>query len=121
MSSMSHINQLRSIIAIHDAAITALGERYRKEVIIPLCQRYKLYFVVVQGDFWFMKSVYADDPIERHNAPQYSQSKYLDDPVGHKYTDISWQAKRALRPVLDLLNEDIAHNNPFGYHVRGVD
>lgn len=123
MSAQSHISQLRAIIQQHDDAIDALGKRFREEVVVPLCRKYKLSFVVIQGDFWFTKSVYTKDQRDWHNAPHYSESQYLynlSPDVLDGYKDISKAAKKALEPVLDMLNEDIAHNNPFGYHVQGV-
>lgn len=118
--AQSYVGQLHVIIQQHDDAISALGERYRVQVIIPLCRKFKLSFVVIQGDWWFTKAVYTKSRNDWHNAPHYSSVEYLNDQVDEGYRDISPQAKAALRPVLDLLDEDIAHNNPFGYHVAGV-
>lgn len=116
--------ELEGIIKRHDDAVDALGAKVRVEVVVPLCRKFKLSFVVIQGDFWFMKKKYTKEPRDWHNAPHYSNSKYLNDlPPGalDGYEDISDAAKKALEPVLDLLNTDVSWNNPLGYHVESVE
>lgn len=114
------ILELKALQEQLEKDLDALGDKIGREIVVPVCAKYKLAFVTIQGNFWFMKKKYTKNQNDWHNAPRYGDSEELSDPIDADYDDISDAAKEALRPILDLLNMEVSHNQFLGYYVDEV-
>jgi hypothetical protein len=94
-----------------DAAVEEAATKFRLEVLIPLCKKYKLEFVSGMGRTVF----YAD------NWEKYS----TEDARCPESFEYEWELKDTklegkLTHALDLLNKEVSGNDVFGYYVSDV-
>lgn len=82
-----------------DNDLQELGLLIRNEVVAPACKDHGLKFFSGNGTFFFAKgdTTYSDISDLRDNA------------VG-----------KALKPIIDLLNTEITHNDYLGFYVGDV-
>lgn len=83
-----------------DQTISELGEEIRKQVIIPVCKRNKLEFISGMGRFFFTTNLGKD--------------------IGDASEAEGTRLERVLKPIFDLLNEEVSHNQYLGYFVSDV-
>jgi hypothetical protein len=95
--------QVEAIKQRFDNDLQELGERIRNEVVAPACKNHRLKFFAGNGTFFFSKGkkTYADvlDP-DFQSAPK--------------------AIRETLKPIIDLLNTEITHNDFLGYYVGDV-
>lgn len=96
--------ELAVILARHEKELEDFGEKVAREVVKPMCRKYRLVFSTGMGTFFFKKAKASSDFVT------WGDSKDLDLTPG-----LSEKAKTALRPVLDLLNEEIHHGHYVGF------
>lgn len=96
--------ELSAILARHEKELEDFGEKVAREVVKPVCHKYRLTFSTGNGTFFFEKAKTGRDFVS------WGDSKDLDLTPG-----LSAKAKDALRPVLDLLNEEIHHGHYVGF------
>ena len=111
---------LRRTLRRHALELGMLGEKVRAEIVKPVCKKYKLNFVVGNGEFFFRKKKTKNkgfDAVE----PRYGNCEDLVQDVPPGYRGLSDSAKKALKSILALLNEEISHGQYLGYFVRGVE
>lgn len=80
-----------------------LGERIRNEVVAPACKNHRLKFLSGNGTFFFSngKKTYGDlGDADLESAPK--------------------KLREVLKPIIDLLNTEITHNDYLGYYVESV-
>jgi hypothetical protein len=99
-----YLNSLLAAQCRFDKDVSALGEKIRTQVIIPLCQKHKLHFKSGMGAFFFVD---ANGRI--YNDPHHDDCWY-DDPV----------IFQAVKPILLFLEEKVSHNQCLGYYVGDV-
>lgn len=104
----TYINTANEIIATRDEALDSLGEKIRREVIIPLCRKYKLTFISGNGDFFFTSTKDAAS----YNGPIYSDPMSTPWPKGNQ--------GKEMRVIFSLLNHEVARNDYIGYYVGDV-
>lgn len=85
----------------YDKELEELGEKVRAEVITPVCKKLELEFLSGNGTFCFCyrDQTYAQQ-YELEQAPQ--------------------ALRRALTPILELLNKRLDHNDYLGFYVGNV-
>jgi hypothetical protein len=81
-----------------DKQVSDLAERIRTEVIVPMCQKHQLTFLSGMGRFFFSrdKENYSDE----YDTPD--------------------ELKFDLVPILNLLDQEVSHNQYLGYYVSDV-
>ena len=82
-----------------DEDVSALAEKLRQEVIIPVCKKHRLKFLSGMGRFFF-----------------YRGEKTYNDTHDH----MSDSLREDLKPIFDLLNTEVSHNQYLGYYVDDV-
>ena len=97
--------RLEETLKRHEEELCALGEKVRAELVIPACRKHRLTFTSGMGTFFFSKGEHHygnRDDVECGDAASRA---------------LSAAAKATIAPILDLLNEEISHNNYLGYYV----
>jgi hypothetical protein len=105
--------RLNMILERFQADLEALGEQVRQEIVAPVARRHRMYFASGMGVYSFKKDALRSD----YSAPVYSRPEDLDVEYMSSEYDLSASAKAALRPVLELLVEEIDRNHDFGQYV----
>jgi hypothetical protein len=97
----SYPEKIEAIVNTMERSLQDLGVKYRKEVIIPLCKKYKLDFFSGNGEFFFVP-LYGTD-------------------VGtslYSWDDELLGAHPHLVPVFQILKIDIDYINYFGNYIE---
>ena len=94
--------KLEVIQGFFERSVSDLAKKFRKEVIKPLCQKHGLSFTSGMGTFFFSKG-----EVNVGSSPHGEDEWQL-------YTDCN------LKPVLDVLDLEVSHNQVFGYYVADV-
>lgn len=82
--------------------VRAIAEKIRREVIIPVCKQHNLEFVSGNGTYFFTTN----------------NGKTVSD--GHVRHDDTTKYDRALKPVFELLGEEVIYNQQIGDYVLDV-
>ncbi len=92
---------LDKVLKENDERITKLAEEFRSEVLIPLCKKHQLRFTSGMGMYFFTtkKVTYIERDEDFENHPH---------------------LKDELKPIFDLLDEEISHGQHFGYCVSDI-
>lgn len=94
------VRELEDAQTQFDETVAVIGDEIRTQVIIPLCRTNKLEFVSGNGDFFFITQ----------DGKNYGEA--LD---AH-----GTRLERILKPIFELLNLEVYHNNHMGFHVDDV-
>lgn len=86
--------------------IDRIAERVRKNIVIPVCVRYKLTYVAGNGEFIFSELNPPDD-----DAPRDFRTMDDVEAYGRDYD---------LREVFQVLNLEVMYNDYLGFHVADV-
>lgn len=88
-----------------NTAVQDIGVKIRQEVIIPVCKQHKLEFVSGMGTFFFCTTDFSTK--------------------GGKHIGAAWEVEgtrleRVLKPVFEILNQEVDHVQVLGYYVDDV-
>ena len=82
-----------------DREVSDLGEQIRQSIIIPVCKRHSLEFTSGMGRYFFTTKTNVNI-----NELDYEGTKW----------------EKILKPIFDLLNKEVSHNQYLGYFVSDV-
>jgi hypothetical protein len=100
----TYADELVSITQSFDDEMTALGEKVRAELVLPACRKHKLRFSSGNGDYFFAK---GDARYGGVNAAWHPK--------------LSMAAQSTLKPIMDLLDQEVSHGQHLGYFVVDVE
>lgn len=95
-----YTDQLETLLEEHDAALNALGDKIRSEVVEPFCRKHGFTYTSGMGMFFFTDT----------NGVNYSPAYNM--PKG--------KVGREMQEIFNLLNTDFAYNQCLGYLVGDV-
>lgn len=108
-----------------DRHCNELGERVRKEVVLPICKKHKVTYTAGNGTFFFTKQVWHRGVIHNPlNDIHFAMDIDFDFDAEEEYHGFSAatlaKMKADLLPILDMLNHYIYAMLPIGYLVGDV-
>lgn len=115
----AHREALDATLVRHEIELQRLADRFRLEVLVPVCRRYKLTFISGNGSFYFRKQRTRKDGSDYYE-PTYGVREDLEDTPPQGYCGLSERAKQALGPILDILNQELSKDYHFGYLIADV-
>lgn len=103
--------ELESCREAYHAAVEALADRVRRELVIPTCRRRKMTFTSGMGDYFFSRS--ADHP--RIRAPW-----GLGETIGSADEARATPGCKGLARIFAVLDVEVEYNHPLGFWVCDV-
>jgi len=98
------LRELQSAKDDFDVRVSIIADNLRTQVIIPVCKRHKLEFLSGNGRYFFTTN----------HGTQVSDGQFItNEEEGERYV-------RALKPVFELLDQEVTRDNPIGYYVEDV-
>jgi len=104
MNTEKYTQEVNVIKERFDNDLQELGLRIRNEVVAPACKNHGLKFFSGNGTFFFAKG-----DITYSDSFTFNTDHLQHDPIG-----------KALKPIIDLLNTEITHNDYLGFYVGQV-
>jgi hypothetical protein len=92
-----------------NSAVQDVGTKIRQEVIIPVCKQHKLEFVSGMGSFFFCTTDFS-----------LKGGKQTGKHIGAAWEVEGTRLERVLKPVFEILNEQVDHVQVLGYYVDDV-
>ena len=98
----SYQEKLERIQGTFERAVSDLAEKYRKEVLKPLCKKHKLQFFSGMGTYFFEQGGASIGSV----------------PIG-EWEEEAYE-KYGLKAVFKVLDLEVSHSQVFGYYVSDV-
>lgn len=94
--------KLETIQGVFERSVSDLAEKYRREVLKPLCKKHGLQFFSGMGTYFFEQGGASIGSVPHGEWEEEAYEKY------------------GLKAVFEVLDLEVSHNQVFGYYVSDV-